>query len=112
MLLEVETVHELEGAWWAFALKAARRASVSALCCAMRRHFSSGVTLVASGLSSERLTDLEWGMGHALVPARAVLREAGPLGECQREVKALEVPLEGPALGHLLAASDARGRYP
>ena len=47
MLLEVETVHELEGAWWAFALKAARRASVSALCCAMRRHFSSGVTLVS-----------------------------------------------------------------
>ena len=47
MLLEVETVHELEGAWWAFALKAARRASVSALCCAMRRRFSSGVTLVS-----------------------------------------------------------------
>jgi len=46
MLLEVETVHELEGAWWAFALKAARRASVSALCCAMRRRFSSGVTLL------------------------------------------------------------------
>lgn len=51
---------------------------------------------VASGLSSERLTDLEWGMGHALVPARAVLREAGPLGECQREVEALKVLLEGP----------------
>ena len=67
---------------------------------------------VASGLSSERLTDLEWGMGHALVPARAVLCEAGSLGECQREVEALKVPLEGPAVGHLLAASDARGRYP
>ena len=47
MLLEVETVHEFEGAWWAFALNAARRASVSALCCAMRRRFSSGVTLVS-----------------------------------------------------------------
>ena len=51
---------------------------------------------VASGLPCERLADLEWRMGHALVPARAVLREAGPLGECQREVEALKVPLEGP----------------
>ena len=60
MLLEVETVHELEGAWWAFALKAARRASVSALCCAIRRRFSCGVTLVsrrgcrANGLPIDR----------------------------------------------------------
>ena len=67
---------------------------------------------VASGLSSEGLFDLEWGMGHALVPDRAVLRGAGPLGEYQREVEELTVSLEGPTLGHILAASDARGRYP
>ena len=47
---------------------------------------------VASGLPCERLTDLEWKMGHTLVPARADLREAGSLGECQRGVEALEVP--------------------
>ena len=47
-------------------------------------------------------------MGHALVPAHAALREAGLLGECQREVEALEMPLKRSAVGHLLAASDAR----
>ena len=100
MLLEVETVHELEGAWWAFALKAARRASVSALCCAMRRRFSSGVTLMSprGWLPYERLTDLEWRMGHVLVPARAFLRGAGPLGGFQRKVEALDVCV---AVSHL-----------
>ena len=37
---------------------------------------------VASGLPCERLDDLEWVMGYALLPARAALREAGLLGDC------------------------------
>ena len=54
---------------------------------------------VASGLPCKRLSDLEWGMGHALVPARAALRKAGLLGECQREVEALKVRNEARGKG-------------
>ena len=59
----METVHELGGAWRAFALKAGRRSSVSAFSCAMRQRFSSGVTLMPPRgcLLFGRLTDLESG---------------------------------------------------
>ena len=68
---------------------------------------------VAPGRPYVRLANVEWPFGHKLAPPRAVLREGGPFGEGERGAvcaclsKVLEVALERPAVGHLLAAGDS-----
>ena len=90
----------------------------SPLCdlCRALCHVSSLVlrrnSCVAPWSSYERLADGEGGLRGELVPGVAVLREVGPFGEIRREVEPQEVALEGPAVGHLLAAGDSRGSHP
>jgi len=45
--------------------------------------------------------------GHEFVPPGAVLRQAYPLDELRRKVEVVQVALNRPAVGHLLAAGDA-----
>ena len=67
---------------------------------------------VAPWLPHEGLANGEGGRSHELVPPGAVLRQVCPLGKHRREVEVVEVALERPAVGHLLAAGDSRLRHP
>ena len=69
---------------------------------------------VEPGRPRERLSDVEGPFGQKLAPPRAVLREGGPFGEGERGAvrarlsKVLEVALDRPAVGNLLAAGDVQ----
>ena len=67
---------------------------------------------VASWLSHEGLTKFEGGLGHELAPPSAVLRLGSLFGEGRREVEVSQMALKRPAVGHFLAAGDARLRDP
>ena len=62
--------------------------------------------------SYERLADSEGGFSGDLVAGVAVMCKVRQLGENRRDVELLEVALEGPAVGHLLAGGNSRGSHP
>ena len=68
--------------------------------------------VVASGAPHEQLADGERGMGHALAPVGAVLRDVRPHSLGQRKAEAYWEALERPAVVHFLVPGDARGAHP
>jgi len=65
----------------------------------------------APWLPHEGLANGEGGRGYELVPPGAVLCQVCRLGEHRREIEVVQVALERPAVGHLLAAGDAGLSY-
>ncbi len=90
------------------ALKSTRRLAVSAARCSAKLCLSSGVTLVSSLVVARRAYKVLRGLCHELAPPEAVPRQWSPVGEGSREAEVGEVALKPPAVGHFLAAGDAK----